>query len=625
MDDDLWPDEAATVEPAQPDVGPEGDVGAADEPEAQTTEWFSVEDYLSQDDAPPALPRRRHHVTTVVVSHDGATWLPAVLTTLAQQTRPPDSAVGVDTGSDDGSAELLTTSLSAEHVVQLGGEAGFGEAVRAGLARLAELPEAFIARDVVEWVWLLHDDSAPSTHCLAALLDTADDHPTAAILGPKILGWHDRRLLLEVGVTVSGSGRRVTGLERREHDQGQHDGVRDVLAVSSAGMLVRRDVWDALAGFDPALPLFRDDLDFCWRAHRMGERVLIATDAVLHHREASAHGRRADDIAPRPHRADREATVHVLLSHVSRVGGPLVVARLVIGSLIRAAAYLLGKDIAAARDEVAAVLAIALHPSKVRESRALVARTSTEPSRVVKPLMARARTQIRQALEAVGGVLTTSSASNPSASVSGLDSGPVGDDADFLDDGSTGFMRRFILRPSVLLSLALVAVAIVGSRGLWLGDGVLQGGALLPAPQGSGDLWETYQQAWHDVGPGSTTPAPPYLVVIAGVAWLLLGSAAGIAYGIWGLRLTRFEDTDEGCYFTPNARLGILIAMLFTARILYIGFEMYANQGSNVPTPRFTDSTITLLAVGVTGGYFGTFSAGLLRWRGKLKKAARQV
>lgn len=106
------------------------------------------------------------------------------------------------------------------------------------------------------------------------------------------------------------------------------------------------------------------------------------------------------------------------------------------------------------------------------------------------------------------------------------------------------------------------------------------------------------------------------------LAWLALGFAAGIGYGVWGLRLTRFEDTDEGCYFTPNARLGIVVAMLFTARILYIGFEMYANQGSNVPTPRFTDSLLTMLVVGLTGGYFGTYSAGLLRWRRALRKAA---
>jgi hypothetical protein len=105
------------------------------------------------------------------------------------------------------------------------------------------------------------------------------------------------------------------------------------------------------------------------------------------------------------------------------------------------------------------------------------------------------------------------------------------------------------------------------------------------------------------------------------LGWLALGTAMGIGYGIWGLRLTKFEDTDEGYYFTPNARLGIVIAMLFAARILYIGFEMYANQGSNTPTPHFTDSLVTMIVVGLTGGYFGTYSAGLLRWRAKLKKA----
>jgi GT2 family glycosyltransferase len=512
----------ALVEPAESDPGAHPD--GAVEP-AQTTEWFSVEDYLALEDDVPALPRREHHVTAVVVSHDGEVWLPAVLTTLAAQTRLPDSAVGVDTGSIDASADLLTTSFGADRTVRLEHRVGFGAAVRAGLDRLEPRVREPFAREVISWVWLLHDDSAPNATCLADLLATADDNPSAAILGPKVLGWHDRRLLLEAGVTIDGSGRRITGLERREHDQGQHDGVRDVLAVGSAGMLVRRGVWEALAGFDPSLPLFRDDLDFCWRAHRMGERVIIATDAVIHHREASAHGRRADDLAPRPHRADREAAVHVLLAQASALAAPFVALRLLLGSLIRAGMYLLGKDVAAARDEVGAVLALALHPSKVRASRALVARTSTEPASVVRHLRPTAGNQIRQSLEALTGVLTTSASSGAAASVSALDSGPVGDDADFLNDSSNGLMRRILTSPSVFMGIILIVITVLGTRGLWLGDGVLQGGALLPAPPGGGDLWETYRQAWHNVGPGSTTPAPPYLVVVAAFTILVLGKA----------------------------------------------------------------------------------------------------
>ena len=74
-------------------------------------------------------------------------------------------------------------------------------------------------------------------------------NPSVDLLGPKLREWPSLRRLLEVGVTISGTGRRETGLERGEYDQGQHDRIRDVLAVNTAGMLVRRSVLETL-GFD---------------------------------------------------------------------------------------------------------------------------------------------------------------------------------------------------------------------------------------------------------------------------------------------------------------------------------------------------------------------------------------
>ncbi len=506
---------------------PLADTGAdrsADAP--QTTEWFSVEDYLALEDEVPALPRREHHVTAVVVSHDGAVWLPAVLTTLAAQTRLPDAAVGVDTGSVDASPDLLRTSFGAERTLRLDHTVGFGQAVRAGLDHLGPRTHEPFAPDAVSWVWLLHDDSAPDAHCLERLLETADDNPSVAVLGPKVLGWHDRRLLLEAGVTVTGSGRRVTGLERREHDQGQHDGIRDVLAVSSAGMLVRRDVWEALAGFDPSLPLFRDDLDFCWRAHRMGERVMVATER----RHPPPRG-----VRPRPSRRRHRpaAAPRRPRGRGPRAARPGERAR---GAVRRAAA---------AAGQPRPGRHLPARQGRRRGARRGRRRARPRPAPVEGPLVAGAGgadvdragrascgtcgrahgTQIRQGLEAITGVLTTSGASTPGTSVSALDSGPVGEDADYLDGTSSGLMRRILVSPAFLIGAVLVVVAVIGTRGLWLGDGVLQGGALLPPPPGGGDLWETYRQAWHDVGPGSTTPAPPYLTVIAAVAFVLLGKA----------------------------------------------------------------------------------------------------
>jgi hypothetical protein len=113
-------------------------------------------------------------------------------------------------------------------------------------------------------------------------------------------------------------------------------------------------------------------------------------------------------------------------------------------------------------------------------------------------------------------------------------------------------------------------------------------------------------------------PARPLsLAALAG------GALVGIALGNWGLRRTRFEQTDEGYFFTPHARLGIAVAMVLVARVLYIGIDIYLDQGTNVPAPRFTGSPLSMLCVGLTAAYFGTYSAGLLRWRRQLEKAAR--
>ena len=53
--------------------------------------------------------------------------------------------------------------------------------------------------------------------------------------------------------------------------------------------------------------------------------------------------------------------MHVLLAHTSVVASPFLALRLFVVSAVRSVVYLLGKDFDAARDEVGAVLDVALH------------------------------------------------------------------------------------------------------------------------------------------------------------------------------------------------------------------------------------------------------------------------
>ena len=109
-------------------------------------------------------------------------------------------------------------------------DTGFGAAVQRVVGAVKNAPglpsDPGEDGPTVEWLWLLHDDCAPDPDCLRMMLATVDASPSIGVAGPKVRGWSDRRACSRSGLTIGGGGRRDTGLERRELDQGQHDGAQ---------------------------------------------------------------------------------------------------------------------------------------------------------------------------------------------------------------------------------------------------------------------------------------------------------------------------------------------------------------------------------------------------------------
>nr|WSW60010.1 glycosyltransferase family 2 protein [Streptomyces sp. NBC_00998] len=506
--------------------------------------------------ATPEFPR--HVVTAVLVAHDGARWLPRTLAGLLGQERPAQSHVAADTGSADESARLLGEALGEDRVLHLARRTGFGAAVdeaarSAGTLSPEDLP--YLKRpsgwdpvsrtwrddaydlpelphgDPVQWLWLLHDDSAPEPDALTELLRVAEENPDAAVIGPKLRGWYDKKQLLEAGVTIARSGRRWTGLDRREQDQGQHDQVRPVLSVSTAGMLVRRDVYEALGGFDRRLPLMRDDVDLCWRAQSAGHTVLVAPDAVLRHAEASARERRTVDCAGRtsasPHRVDKAGAVYTVLANSSAGALPYVLLRLLVGTVLRTLAYLVGKAPGQAVDEITGLLATLLRPGRILGARRRRGRPAV-PAKELRPLFPPPGASLRANAEQLAGYFGGDRDTDTAAigrHGGAVESGPGGDDADYLEIEQFARLKRIARNPAPVLFALLLLVSVIACRAL-LGGGSLMGGALLPAPDSGLALWRSYTDDWQPVAAGSTAGAPPYLAVLGAFATVLFGSTS---------------------------------------------------------------------------------------------------
>jgi hypothetical protein len=146
------------------------------------------------------------------------------------------------------------------------------------------------------------------------------------------------------------------------------------------------------------------------------------------------------------------------------------------------------------------------------------------------------------------------------------------------------------------------------------------------------------RQQLSKVRPWITVCAFPVLLVLLAassiaqpqsLAALLGGTAVGVGLGIYGIRLTRFEKTPEGLYYTPSAHLGIALSVLLIGRLGYRAMQMYSftDAGYTPPPPAagIASSPVTLLIFGALAGYYVSYAVGLLRWRRSVVNAADPV
>lgn len=467
-------------------------------------------------------------MTAILVTRGTTPFLDASVRAVLSADRAPARVVVADV-SEDSSARLAPDVAEGVLLHRAPGARSFGTAVTAVLDALPEVDST--------WLWLFHDDSAPEPQGLDHLLRALEHTSNVAVAGAKQVRWDAPDELLEVGYTVSRSGRRMTGVEDGELEQGQHDSRDDVLAVGLSGALVQRSVWVELRGTDPTYGAFGDSLDLCYRARRAGHRVIVVPTAVVRHARASLTGERpvrgeAPDVAEPSSdsrdgldRRDSDSLVvgdpsfgprlrsqlFFLASTVPVVVLPFFLVLAVVAGPVRALYRITVKQPAQALDEIWAPLWLVARTGRTIRARHVAARTSTVPRRRLAPLLATTRDVI------------TSHQDRRLAARARRRALHQRDDLDRAEIQQTARRRRLTLLGLVLLLSGITVVALGPAVSTLTSTGRVVGGALLPARGGWSDLWQAISGGWVRDGLGASAPADPLLTALAPVTALTGG------------------------------------------------------------------------------------------------------
>ncbi len=429
-------------------------------------------------------------VIAILIARSGADDLDRALAALAAQTRPADVLIAVDLveGTRPTNSESPFTAAGAAQVLSLPGGTPFGKAI-AHAMKFAPPAES-----ESEWLWLLGQDNAPAPAALANLLGAVEIAPSVGVAGPKLIDSRDPTIISELGQTMSRFGATVS-LVSDELDQGQHDTQDDVLGVSGAGMLVRRNLWSALGGFDPGLPTIDAGLDFSVRVRLNGYRVIVVPEASVSSAGGPELFGRATSSRARTFRISRAAQLHRRLVYSPAWALVFHWLALVPLAILRSIGDLIAKHPVAIGGEIAAAFSTAFSGGigAARRNLRKGRRLGWAAIAGLRMPSAEVRERRMQAREAEI-----------------IDADPAAARAFTQSDTRASFIGHGGLW--VMLLTALVSLLAYGSL---IGTEALNGGGLRPITHTVAQLWSNIGIGWRHIGTGTFGAADPFAAVVA--------------------------------------------------------------------------------------------------------------
>lgn len=212
-------------------------------------------------------------ITISIINLNGQKYLKDCLESINNLNYPQDKIeiIVVDNGSSDDSIEFLKANYSKVKIIKNNKNMGFAYANNQA-ARVAQ----------GEYIAFLNNDTKVDSKWLIELLRPVYGDKETVASGSKVLSMDGKNLDFVGGmINFEGKGFQIDfglPIEKDLHKQYKY------LPFANGGaMLIRRDIFLDVGGFDEDFFAYYEDVDLGWRLWVLGYKVIFAPDSIVYH------------------------------------------------------------------------------------------------------------------------------------------------------------------------------------------------------------------------------------------------------------------------------------------------------------------------------------------------------
>ena len=216
-------------------------------------------------------------VSVIIVNYNGKELLEKSLESLFKVDYENFEVILVDNNSSDGTIDFVAKNYPSVIIIKLDSNKGFAEPNNIA---------AKIAKG--DYLLLLNNDTVVTYNFISEMIKVLEHDKTIGIC---------QSLLLKPDGSLDSSGDFIDKLGVVYNSKTKTDEIREISSARGASMLIHKELFEKLGGFDEKFFVSFEDVDLGWRTWILGYRIVLIPTSIVYHSAGTTIKKMRSDIA----------------------------------------------------------------------------------------------------------------------------------------------------------------------------------------------------------------------------------------------------------------------------------------------------------------------------------------